>query len=109
MRRRMAQHERRRLTLADGEVRDRRETLATHRYARLEDHHVGPGDRAEPAVVRACHPRHGDAVVEAERQLHAHRYPPMHPPDDAYDVRGDAAYRHELDRGHRAFGRLERG
>ena len=77
----VAQDEGNGLSGRDGELALRRQVLAAQLDRRAQRQHVGTGDRAQHAVIRARHPGHVGAVVEADDQLGPHR-------DDAavYDI-----------------------
>ena len=100
MRRPMRQDERHRLSGRDVELADRGQVLAGQRHRRVQDDHVGAGDRAKRAVLHPRHPRNGMPEVEPQHELGSHLQPPSlaaHEPDD---VGVAAARRHEInDRG----------
>ena len=106
----VGEDENRFLALAHLEVGDGAEVLAARRHGGAQHHLVRAGDAAEVGTRAARHPGHGEAVVEAQHQLHAHRHASAQAADDADQVGAAVARRHEVDEGDGAVavGRLHR-
>ena len=78
-----------------------------NRHVGVKDHHVGPGDGAQRAIVEPRDPRHERAIVEPQDQLHSHLDASAAPDDDARQIGRVTAEGHEVHEGHRAVGGLE--
>ena len=89
------QHEREPLAGADQEVGRHRAGGDLDRHVRPQLDRVGAGHRGDRAPPRP-EPRDGEAVVEAEPQLRAHRDDAADPLDEPHHAGLAAARRHEL-------------
>jgi hypothetical protein len=79
------------------------------RRFRVQDHHVGPRDRLETAIVEARDPGYDGAIIETEHELGAHLHPAAPPLHDADEVaRSLLPQGHEIDEGDASLRHLER-
>ena len=109
VRRQIAQNERNRIVLVDGELADGGHIFAAQMHRRTQDHHVRPGDGAQRAVFEPRHPGHDGAIAEAQNQLGAHRQLAARADQKTHDGRMLPAHRHEIDQGGCAVIGLEMG
>ncbi len=96
------------VALGDGERGERTQVAALERDRCVQCHRVRACDGDECAVD-APDPRDDRAVVEAERELHAHLDATADSLDDADEIRFGLARRHEVDEPNRAGVGLELG
>ncbi len=93
---------------SDDEVGDRLQAGPMGVDGGAQDDGVGAGNGSERAVDMAD-PRDDRAVVEADREVHAHRDAPGDALDDAHDVDAVLSDRHAVGHGDRAVVGDERG
>src|SRR6185437_14651317 len=84
------------LAFAEAKLGDCLEIFAVYRHVGMEHGEIGTGHRPD-AVLNACHPWHGAAIIEAKRELHAHVERAANALDNADHVGIESANRHEID------------
>ncbi len=86
-----------------------RAVVGVQRRRRSQHGAIRTGHRAPAAVVKTRDPREKRAVIEPQDELGPQRELSTLPANQAHDVRGLAARRHEVDHGRRAVGALDDG
>jgi hypothetical protein len=82
--------------------------VGDQRCFRVKDHHVGPGDRLETAIIETGDPGNDGAIIETEHELGGHLHPSAAPPHDADEMaRALLPQRHEVDDVDASLRRLE--
>src|SRR5687768_15408143 len=97
VRRGMSQIEAYNFVCRDTEIADSDETFAMEWHAGAQYEHVGTGHGAEGPIVQPEYPRHRDAIVESNGQLHPHLHLTATPDHQANEVGISVSRWHEVD------------